>query len=128
MSRILDRICGWFAPRPSTLATDTPPTPTGALPCVSDSAPAIYIAPSGQAVLADYDEWVLRIVQCRDPLMWYAGMVGRYVEYCGRWTEGFKSREPSGLINVVRYTDAQLVWVGPDVVNFIRRHGSAPTI
>ena len=52
----------------------------------------------------------LRIIKCNDPLMWYAGMVGQYVPYLGEWRgEGYKSREPAGFINIVRFDDAEIV-------------------
>lgn len=52
---------------------------------------------------------MLRIKQCRDPLMWYAGMVGQDVPFCGQWPEAYKSREPAGYINRVEFDDADVV-------------------
>lgn len=57
---------------------------------------------------------MLRITQCRDPLMWYAGLVGELVPYCGRWPEAYKSREPAGYLNRVEFNDAELVELLPD--------------
>ena len=52
----------------------------------------------------------LKITKCNDPLMWYAGMVGQYVPYLGEWRgEGYKSREPAGFLNIVRFEDAEIV-------------------
>lgn len=51
----------------------------------------------------------LLIKRCPDPQMWYAKLVGEKVPYEGRWPEGYKSREPAGHINVVRFEDAELV-------------------
>lgn len=49
----------------------------------------------------------LRIVRCDDPLMWYAGLVGSVVPYCGMWPgEGYRSRETAGHINIVMFGDA----------------------
>lgn len=49
---------------------------------------------------------VLRITGCKDPLMWYADKVGQHVPYVGRWPEAYVSREPSGYINRVEFSDA----------------------
>lgn len=56
----------------------------------------------------------LRIIQCRDSLMWYASLVGQTVPYLGTWPEGYRSREPAGYINVVRLHDAELIDVEAD--------------
>lgn len=55
-----------------------------------------------------------RITKCRDPLMWYAGLVGELVPYCGRWPEAYKSREPAGYINRVEFEDAEIVTMHQD--------------
>ena len=52
---------------------------------------------------------MLRITQCRDPLMWYADLVGELVPYCGQWPEAYKSLEPAGYINRVEFEDAEIV-------------------
>lgn len=51
----------------------------------------------------------LLITQCPDPLMWYAGKVGKHVPYCGTWPEGYKSREDAGYLNIVKFEDAMIV-------------------
>jgi hypothetical protein len=51
----------------------------------------------------------LRITGCRDALMWYANLVGQTVPYLGTWPEGYRSREPAGYINVVRFEDAEVI-------------------
>lgn len=51
---------------------------------------------------------VLHIHRCSDPHMWYAGLVGQTVPYLGTWSDGYKSREPAGCINIVRFEDANL--------------------
>lgn len=53
----------------------------------------------------------LRITRCSDPLMWYARLVGQTVPLLGHWPEGFKSREPAGHVNLVKYWDAEIVEV-----------------
>lgn len=51
----------------------------------------------------------LRITRCSDSLMWYANLVGQTVPYLGTWPEGYRSREPAGYINVVRFQDAEVI-------------------
>jgi hypothetical protein len=53
----------------------------------------------------------LRITACSDSSLWYRDLVGQSVPYCGRWPEGYASREPAGFSNVVRFEDAELVEV-----------------
>jgi hypothetical protein len=50
---------------------------------------------------------LLRITQCQDPQLWYAGMVGKLVPR-RYWTpeDGYVSSEPAGFTNFVRTTDA----------------------
>ncbi len=52
---------------------------------------------------------VLLIEKCSDSLMWYAKKVGQTVPYLGRWPEGFKSLEPAGYVNIVKFEDAKLI-------------------
>ena len=60
---------------------------------------------------------VLKITQCRDPLVWYSDMVGKTVPDLGDdGARFFKSREPSGLVNFVHRDDAQ------PVVAFVKSH------
>ena len=63
----------------------------------------------------------LRITRCSDLLMWYATLVGQVVPYLGEWPEwpesGYKSREPGGYTNVVRFADAEIIEVSNDHVN-----------
>lgn len=56
---------------------------------------------------------VLRITQCPDPNMWYAKYVGCYVPWLGTWTDGYKSREPAGFVNIVKIDDAVRVTLTP---------------
>lgn len=64
---------------------------------------------SNEVELRYRNEAELLIVECRDPSMWYADKVQQRVQYCGKWPEGWKSREPSGMINIIKPTDAILV-------------------
>ena len=48
----------------------------------------------------------LRIIGCSDGHMWYARLVGQLMPYEGSWPEGFKSREPAGYLNIVKFEDA----------------------
>jgi hypothetical protein len=52
---------------------------------------------------------MLLIKKCDDPLMWYSDLIGQHVEYCGMWTEGYKSREPAGYLNIVKFEDAEFI-------------------
>ena len=53
----------------------------------------------------------LLIKQCQDSMMWYADKIGQTVPFEGRWPDGYKSREESGCVNIVRYADAEVVEV-----------------
>lgn len=49
----------------------------------------------------------LYIHSCRDPLMWYYGLQGTYVDHLGTWPgEGYKSIDTGGYVNIVKFTDA----------------------
>lgn len=52
---------------------------------------------------------MLKITGCRDPLMWYADMVGELVPFLGVWPEAYASREPAGHVNRVEFSDAEPV-------------------
>lgn len=55
---------------------------------------------------------MLLIERCRDPLMWYAGLVGQLVDNLGMYPEGdWKSREPAGFTNIVKAGDSRPVVV-----------------
>jgi hypothetical protein len=56
---------------------------------------------------------MLRILKAKDPSMWYATLVGSLVPYLGKWSEGYKSRESAGYINIVYFSDATIVDVQP---------------
>ena len=54
----------------------------------------------------------LLITQCKDPLRWYANMIGQLVEYGGDAGNGeYRSREPEGYINFVLHSDSKIVEV-----------------
>lgn len=57
---------------------------------------------------------MLRITGAKDPLMWYAGLIGELVPYCGQWREAYKSLEPAGYLNRVEFADAEIVTLRPD--------------
>lgn len=46
--------------------------------------------------------------------MWYAGMIGELVPFCGQWREAYKSLEPAGYLNRVEFADAEIVTLNPD--------------
>lgn len=51
----------------------------------------------------------LVITQCPDPLMWYAALINQSVPLVREEHDCYLSREPSGCINIVRKTDAEIV-------------------
>lgn len=59
----------------------------------------------------------LLIERCRDPLLWYAPLVGQTVPNLGYdpTLPGWWSREPAGWRNIVREGDASPVVVGVEV-------------
>ena len=57
---------------------------------------------------------MLRITGAKDPLMWYADLIGEIVPYCGKWREAYKSLEPAGYLNRVEFADAEIVTLHPD--------------
>jgi hypothetical protein len=58
---------------------------------------------------------MLKITNCADPMLWYADKVGDLVPYCGKWPEAYRSREPAGYSNIVKFEDAEIVIVSDDV-------------
>lgn len=52
---------------------------------------------------------MLRIVKSKDHLMWYAGLIGSLVPYCGQWPEAYKSLDTGGYLNRVEFDDAEIV-------------------
>jgi hypothetical protein len=68
---------------------------------------------------------MLLITGCKDPMMWYADMVGGLVSYCGQWREAYKSLEPAGYLNRVEFDDAEIVTLNTDgtVTPNARNHG-----
>ena len=51
---------------------------------------------------------VLRITDCSDPQLWYAGLIGAHVPHEGFAPgDGYRSREKSGHVNFVRLSDAK---------------------
>lgn len=53
---------------------------------------------------------LLHIHSCNDPMMWYASEVPTLALLLGDWPgDGYKSREPAGHSNVVRYHDAEVI-------------------
>lgn len=123
-------IATWIAPAGTAVVPSIARSPMPR-PSIAPTAPApSLVRPTrtrppidfGAKVLAGHHEiWAnevdleyrkkaeLLIIECRDPSMWYAGKVQQRVEYCGKWPEGWKSREPSGMINIIKPTDAVLV-------------------
>jgi len=53
----------------------------------------------------------LKITDCKDGAMWYAGLVGKIVPLLREESDCYLSREPAGYTNIVRKGDAKPVWV-----------------
>lgn len=53
----------------------------------------------------------LRVTNCRDPHMWYAGLVGQVVPLVREEADCYWSREPAGYVNIVHKADAEPVEV-----------------
>ncbi|MGY8872195.1 MAG: hypothetical protein ACKVJE_17290 [Pseudomonadales bacterium] len=51
----------------------------------------------------------LKIIQCPDPMRWYADLVGKLVPFISDVGNEYKSRQPSGHVNFVQYDDAEIV-------------------
>ena len=51
----------------------------------------------------------LRILCCSDKQMWYAGKIGQIVPFYGMWPEAYISRDSSGFLNRVEFSDAEIV-------------------
>lgn len=64
---------------------------------------------------------VIKIKCCSDPLMWYSGMVGKYVPFSRQLLAEncFISREPkTGYSNIVRLQDGELVEIVGDEIDY----------
>ena len=55
---------------------------------------------------------LLKITQCRDPLMWYSGKIGQTVPLLREYEDVYISREDAGYANIVRKEDAVVVFKG----------------
>lgn len=50
----------------------------------------------------------VKIVACRDSMLWYAGMIGQPILIERMTEDGFWAREPGGYINIIFFEDVQL--------------------
>lgn len=51
----------------------------------------------------------LKIIKCRDSLMWYKDLVGHEVDYLREDSEYYWSRDNGGYTNIVHKSDAEVV-------------------
>ena len=51
----------------------------------------------------------LRVTGTSKSGMWYQKLIGKTVPFEGIWPDGFKSREPTGYVNIVYFADAIIV-------------------
>ena len=55
---------------------------------------------------------MLRIKRAKDPMMWYANLIGQLVPYLGEWPgDAYISREPAGHRNRVEFADTEIILV-----------------
>lgn len=79
--------------------------------------------PTIQCGIRDEVITVIKINQCPDKMMWYSGMVGKYVPFVRQLLAEncFISREPkTGYTNIVRVSDAELVEIVGDEIDYIQ--------
>lgn len=56
---------------------------------------------------------MLQIIGCSNDSYWYAGRAGSVFPFLGQDAGEFITREPSGMVNIIKCADAQLVDVTP---------------
>ena len=55
-------------------------------------------------------EYVLKIIKCTDPLMWYADKVGETVPFIKKISDDeYLSREDAGYANIVKVEDSEII-------------------
>jgi len=50
----------------------------------------------------------IKIIKCRDVLMWYSSMIGELMYVVREDKEFFWCREPDGYLNIVKKEDAEI--------------------
>lgn len=101
--------------RPRSTDGTTAPLPDSAAyassPIDADSPPVAVKFPADSKSPVIICKRVLVIKQCPDPMMWYANLIGKEVPYLGEWksTREYRSREPAGYINIVKFDDATII-------------------
>ena len=74
------------------------------LPISSNMADAC--AKSSFALATNNCKSALLIISCKDPLRWYADLVGKHVPFLDIYAREYKSKEQGGNINFVPFEDA----------------------
>ena len=79
-----------------------------------NNIPCIYCGIGSDIVTA------IKINSCSDSLLWYSGLVGKYVPFVRQLLSEncFISREQDGYTNIVRLTDAELVEVEESAIDY----------
>jgi hypothetical protein len=97
---------GDTAPLRSSLADTSAPVDPDSPPVTLKLMPAFF-----DGDYCPVHKRVLLITGCSDRLMWYANLIGQEVPYLGRWDNDkhYKSREPAGYVNIVKYSDAIVI-------------------
>jgi len=62
----------------------------------------------------------LKIIDCRDCLMWYRNHVGHIVPYLREYTDEYMSREPAGYSNIVKTHDAIVVEIEENFTGYYK--------
>ena len=76
--------------------------------------------PTIQCGIRDEVITVIKINQCPDKMMWYSGMVGKYVPFVRHMLSEncFMSREPDGFSNIVHVQDGELIEIVGDEIDY----------
>ena len=48
----------------------------------------------------------IKVIRCRDSMMWYSNHIGKTFPYLGQENDYYISREPGGLVNIIKKSDA----------------------
>lgn len=99
---------------PGSPAAPLPAPPTGRCRPVDVDGPPVTLKLPPIYGDGDYlmtHKRVLLITGCTDSSMWYSKMIGQEVPYFGQWADEqcYKSREPAGYVNIVKFADAKLI-------------------
>ena len=52
----------------------------------------------------------LKVIKCSDSMMWYNNQIGKTFPCLGQENDYYISREPGGLVNIIKKSDAIQLW------------------